>query len=182
MLIKFLLYPIVVLRTKTKDKIMLGKKVFFIKEFIKLEQIKDKIDFEEYLKSYTKQKLQAIVNDEIHNDRHEEKNLSGVHFNVMYKDVRTPVSGDDLDRIIERIRYEIRNTDLLVKWSEGEFVLLLLECTIESAQKIAFLLKSIIEGKDYSDKKVELNYTITYHKEDDTVESFLDRIELHTTV
>ena len=160
---------------------MLGKKVFFIKEFTKLKQVKDQIDFEEYLKSYTKQKLQAIVNDEIHNDRNEEKNLSGVHFSVTYKEDQTPVSDDVLDRAIERIRYEIRDTDLLVKWSEGEFVLLLLECTIESAQKIAFLLKSIIEGKDYNGKKIELNYTITYHKEDDTVESFLDRIELHTT-
>jgi len=160
---------------------MLGKKVFFIKEFIKLDRVKDQVDFEEYLKNYTKQKLQAIVNDEIHNDRNEEKNLSGVHFVATYKDSKEPVNKEDLERILERIRFEIRDTDILVKWDEGEFILLLLECTIESAQKIAFLLKSIIEAKDYHGKKVELNYTITFHKEDDTVESFLDRIEAHTT-
>ena len=160
---------------------MLGKKVFFIKEFIKLDKVKDQIDFEEYLTVYTKQKLQAIVNDEIHNDRNEEKNLSGVHFTLTYKDNQQQVNEEDLNRVLERIKYEIRDTDILVKWDESEFVLLLLECTIESAQKIAFLLKSIVEGKDYNGKKIELNYTITYHKEDDTVESFLDRIELHTT-
>jgi GGDEF domain-containing protein len=160
---------------------MLGKKVFFIKEFIKLDKVKNQIDFEEYLTKYTKQKLQAIVNDEIHNDRNEEKNLSGVHFTLTYKDSQDSVTEEDLDRVIERIRYEIRDTDILVKWDDSEFVLLLLECTIESAQKIAFLLKSIIEGKDYGGKKIELNYTITYHKDDDTVESFLDRIELYTT-
>jgi len=160
---------------------MLGKKVFFIKEFMKLEQVKDQIDFEEYLKAYTKQKLEAIVNDEIHNDRNEEKNLSGIHFSLTYKDSQEPVNDEDLERVIQRIRYEVRDTDVLVKWNDGEFVLLLLECTIESAQKIAFLLKSIIESKDYNGKNIELNYTITFHKEDDSVESFLDRIELHTT-
>jgi len=160
---------------------MLGKKVFFIKEFVKLERIKDQIDFEEYLKTYTKQKLQAIVNDEIHNDRNEEKNLSGVHFVATYKESGEVISDEDLQRVMERIRFEIRDTDILVKWDEGEFILLLMECTIESAQKIAFLLKSIVEGKEYNGKHIELNYTITYHKEDDTVESFLDRIEAHTT-
>ena len=156
---------------------MLGKKVFFIKEFIKSEKVKDQLDFEEYLTLYTKQKLQAIINDEIHNDRNEEKNLSGIHFIAKYKENSQLVSDDDLDRIVARLRYEIRDTDILVKWDKGELVLLLLECTIESAQKIAFLLKSIIESKDYQGKEVELNYTITSHKEDDTVDSFLSRIE-----
>jgi len=160
---------------------MLGKKVFFIKEFIKQDKLKDQINFEEYLNTYTKQKLQAIINNEIHNDRNEEKNLSGVHFILTYKENDESVSDDILDRILQRIKYEIRDTDILVKWSEGEFILLLLECTIESAQKIAFLLKSIVEGKTYNEKSVELNYTITYHKEDDTVDSFLERIEAKTT-
>jgi len=160
---------------------MLGKKVFFVKEFLNHDRIKDQLDFEEYLKTYTQQKLQAIVNDEIHNDRNEEKNLSGVHFIATYKNSQEPVSNSDLERIIERIKFEIRDTDILVKWDEGEFILLLMECTIESAQKIAFLLKSIIEGKDYKGERVELNYTITFHQEDDTVESFFDRIEIHTT-
>jgi GGDEF domain-containing protein len=157
---------------------MLGKKVFFIKEFIKQESIKDQIDFEEYLTLYTKQKLQAIINDEIHNDRNEEKNLSGVHFKVTYKDSHENVSDEDLDRIVQRIRYEIRDTDILVKWNKSELVLILLECTIESAQKIAFLLKSIVETKEYHGRQVELNYSITLHQTDDTVESFLNRLEV----
>ena len=56
-----------------------------------------------------------------------------------------------------------------------------LECTIESAQKIAFLLKSIVESKDYNGKKIELNYTVTSHHEDDSVESFLSRIGMTAT-
>jgi len=156
---------------------MLGKKIFFIKEFMKLQNIKKQIDFEEYLSLYTKEKLQAIINDEIHNDRNEEKNLSGIHFTLTYKDENTPIDEDLLDRILQRIKFEIRQTDILVKWNESEFILLLPECTIESAQKIAFLLKGIIETKDYNGKRVELKYSITSHNSDDTVESFLNRIE-----
>ncbi len=155
---------------------MLGKKVFFIKEFLKLDRVKDKVDFDEFLTTYTKEKLNAIVNDEIHNDRNEEKNLSGVHFVATFKDDKEIVDSKTLSRVIERVNYEIRDTDILVEWDEGEFIILLLECTIESAQKVAFLLKSIVESKDYDGKFVELNYTITSHHEDDTVESFLSRI------
>lgn len=159
---------------------MLGKKVFFIKEFLHLDKVKNQVDFEEFLSKYTKEKLNAIINDEIHNDRNEEKSLSGVHFVVTYKDTKEVVSKDTLLRIMQRIRYEIRDTDILVEWDEGEFILLLLECTIESAQKIAFLLKSIIESKEYSGKKVELNYTITTHYTDDSVDSFLSRMDIKT--
>ena len=155
---------------------MLGKKVFFIKEFLKLDSVEGKIDFDEFLTTYTKEKLNAIVNDEIHNDRNEEKNLSGVHFVAIFKDSNNPIDKDTLERIIQRVKLEIRDTDIIVPWDEGEFVILLLECTIESAQKIAFLLKSIVESKDYESKKVELNYTITTHHDGDTVESFLSRI------
>ncbi len=160
---------------------MLGKKVFFIKEFLKLDKLKDEVDFDDFLTLYTKEKLNAIVNDEIHNDRNEEKNLSGVHFVAIYKDTKDSVSKNTLSRIIERLRFEIRDTDILVKWDENEFIILLLECTIESAQKISFLLKSIIESKDYDGRQVELNYTITFHKEEDSVENFLNRIEAKAT-
>jgi len=156
---------------------MLGKKVFFIKEFLKQDRVKDKISFDNFLSIYTKEKLNAIVNDEIHNDRNEEKNLSGIHFIATFKESDEIVDDETLSRVIERLRYEIRDTDILVEWNKGEFIILLLECTIESAQKIAFLLKSIVEAKDYDDKQISLNYTITYHKEDDSVDSFLSRID-----
>ena len=159
---------------------MLGKKVFFIKEFLKQDKVKNQVDFEEFLTLYTKEKLDAIINNEIHNDRNEEKNLSGVHFVATYKDSGELVSKDILSRIIQRIRYEIRDTDILVEWDEGEFIILLLECTIESAQKVSFLLKSIIESKEYDGKKVELNYTITMHYDNDSVENFLSRLDAKT--
>jgi len=156
---------------------MLGKKVFFIKEFLKQNKVEGQIDFDEFLTIYTKEKLNAIVNDEIHNARNEEKELTGIHFIVTFKENKQIVDSQTLSRVLERLRYEIRDTDILVEWSDGEFIILLLECTIESAQKIAFLLKSIVEAKDYNKKHIELNYTITYHKEDDTIDSFLSRID-----
>jgi len=156
---------------------MLGKKVFFLKEFMKLERVKNQVDFEEFLSIYTKEKLSAIINDEIHNARNEERDLSGVHFTLKVKDTNKMVDSKTLKRVIGRLKYEIREYDLIVEWAEGEFILLLPECSIESAQKVSFLLKSITEAKKYDDKALELNYSITYHKEGDSIESFLSRID-----
>jgi GGDEF domain-containing protein len=158
---------------------MLGKKVFFIKEFMKIDHIMKQVNFEDYLSLYTKDKLQAIINDEIHNDRNEEKELSGIHISIKYRDNQDMVDTQTLSRIQERIRYELRETDILVMWGSSELILLLPECSIESAQKIAFLHKSIIESKLYDNRNLELNYNLTYHKDSDDVKSFLKRLDLY---
>jgi hypothetical protein len=64
-------------------------------------------------------------------------------------------------------------------WGSSELILLLPECSIESAQKIAFLHKSIIESKLYDNRNLELNYNLTYHKDSDDVKSFLKRLDLY---
>jgi len=156
---------------------MLGKKVFFIKEFMKLNRVKDQVNFEEFLSIYTKDKLSAIVNDEIHNARNEERDLSGVLFTLKVKETKQIADSKTIKRVVERLKYETREYDLIVQWDEGEFILLLPECSIESAQKVSFLLKSITESKKYDDKTLDLNYTITYHKEGDSIDSFLSRLD-----
>jgi len=156
---------------------MLGKKVFFIKDFVKLKKVSQQIDFEEYLSVYTQDKLNAIVNNEIHNDRNEEKALSGVHFTVTYKSSGQLVNKEILERVLLRFKHELRDTDILVEFGEGELILLLPECSIESAHKVAFLQKSIIESKVYDDKHLEVNFSLTLHKDSDNVESFLTRLD-----
>lgn len=156
---------------------MLGKKVFFIKEFMKLNRVKDQLNFEEFLSIYTKDKLSAIINDEIHNTRNEERDLSGVHFSLKVKESEALVDSETLSRVIQRLKYETREYDVLAEWDESEFILILPECSIESAQKVSFLLKSITESKKYDDKTLELNYSITAHKESDTMDSFLSRLD-----
>ncbi len=66
---------------------------------------------------------------------------------------------------------------MLLRWEEDEFLILLPECSLESAQKIGHLIKSIIESKTFVNMKAILNYAITIHENDDTPDSFTARME-----
>ena len=81
------------------------------------------------------------------------------------------------DKLLECIKYEVREHDVIAKWEKDEFLILLPECSVESAEKIAFLIKSIVEGRTFINMKVTLNYGITIHEEDDTPDSFMRRVE-----
>ncbi len=61
---------------------MIGKKMFFLKAFLRSEKVRDQISFDDFLGTYTKEKLAAFSNSDIHNDRHDEKNLAGLLFKV----------------------------------------------------------------------------------------------------
>ncbi len=157
---------------------MVGKKMFFLKAFLRSEKMRDQISFDDFLGTYTKEKLTAFSNSDIHNDRSDEKELSVILFNVTWDREDDPFFVREArDKLFESIGYEIREHDVLAKWSENEFLVLLPECNLESAQKIAHLIKSISESKTFATLKVDLNYAITLHENDDTPSSFMDRVE-----
>jgi len=156
---------------------MIGKKMFFLKAFLRSEKVRDQISFDDFLGTYTKEKLTAFSNSDIHNDRADEKNLAGVLFKVEWNKDDAFFVREANEKMLESIRYEIREHDVLLKWEEDEFMILLPECSIESAQKISHLIKSIVESKSFVNMKATLNYAITIHESDDTPDSFTGRME-----
>ncbi len=156
---------------------MIGKKMFFLKAFLRSEKARDQISFDDFLGTYTKEKLTAFANSDIHNDRADEKNLSGILFKVEWNKEDTFFIREANEKMLESIRYEIREHDVLLKWEEDTFLILLPECSLESAQKIAHLIKSIIESKSFVNMKAVLDYAITIHENDDTPDSFASRME-----
>jgi len=151
--------------------------MFFLKAFLRSEKVRDQISFDDFLGTYTKEKLTAFSNSDIHNDRVDEKNLSGILFKVEWNKDDAFFVREATDKMFESIKYEIREHDVLLKWEEGEFMILLPECSLESAQKISHLIKSIIESKSFINMKAVLNYAITMHENDDTPDSFVHRME-----
>jgi hypothetical protein len=159
------------------EKNMIGKKMFFLKAFLRSEKVRDQISFDDFLGTYTKEKLTAFSNSDIHNDRTDEKNLSGILFKVSWSKDDAFFVREANEKMLESIRYEIREHDVLLKWEEDEFLILLPECSLESAQKISHLIKSIVESKSFVNMKATLEYAITMHENDDTPDSFTERIE-----
>jgi len=151
--------------------------MFFLKAFLRSEKVRDQISFDDFLGTYTKEKLTTFSNADIHNDRVDERNLSGILFKVEWNKDDAFFVREANEKMFESIKYEIREHDVLLKWEEDEFMILLPECSLESAQKISHLIKSIIESKSFVNMRATLDYAITIHDNDDTPDSFIDRMQ-----
>ena len=155
---------------------MVGKKMFFLKAFLRSEKMRDQVSFDEFLSRYTKEKLTAFANSDIHNDRNNEKNLAAILVSTDWEKDDAFFIKEATDKLFECVKYEIREHDILAHWDDGEFLIMLPECSVESAEKIAFLIKSIVEGRTFVNMHVSLNYGITIHESDDTPNSFMERL------
>lgn len=151
--------------------------MFFIKAFLRSEKLRDQVSFDDFLATYTKEKLTAFANSDIHNDRNNEKELSMVLFRMEWDKTDPFFVKEATDKLFENVRFEIREHDVLVKWDEDKFLLMLPECSYESAQKIAHLIKSICEAKSFVNMHVKLEYAIAMHEDSDTPDSLMKRVE-----
>ncbi len=156
---------------------MVGKKMFFLKALLRSDKLRDQVSFDDFLATYTKEKLTAFANSDIHNDREGEKELSGVLFHIEWSRDDPFFVREATDKLVESIGFEIREHDVLAKWSDDEFLLILPECSLESADKIAHLIKSIVESKSFVNMRAKLEYATTQHESDDTPDSFTSRLE-----
>lgn len=154
---------------------MVGKKMFFLKAFLRSDKLRDQVSFDDFLSKYTKEKLTAFANSDIHNDRNNEKNLAVVLFRMDWEKDDEFFKKEGTSKLIECIKYEIREHDVLAHWEKDEFIILLPECSLESAEKISHLIKSIVEARTFINMRVELNYGISMHENDDTPDSFMSR-------
>jgi len=156
---------------------MVGKKMFFLKALLRSDKLRDQISFDDFLATYTKEKLSSFANSDIHNDREGERDLSGILFKVEWNKDDAFFVREATDKMLESIGYEIREHDVLARWEKDEFLLILPECSLESAKKIAHLIKSIVESKSFVNIRATLDYAVTLHESDDTPDSFTSRLE-----
>ena len=156
---------------------MVGKKMFFIKAFLRSDRLRDQVSFDDFLATYTKEKLTAFANSDIHNDRNNEKDLSVVLFKMQWDKEDPFFVKEATQKLFDNVNFEIREHDVLARWDEDRFLILLPECNYESAEKIAHLIKSISEAKSFINMHVKLDYGITVHEEGDTPDSMMKRVE-----
>ncbi len=154
---------------------MLGKKLFFIKDFLNSSNLKNSITFEEFMKIYTDDKLTELINSDIFNDRRNKKSLSLILFQIHDKEKgAVDISDEDLDMIFHTIKMDVRDYDILASSSKDQFLLLLPECSLENAKTIAKRIASIIENFDER-KQFNINYGVAEYIEGESKESFIQR-------
>ncbi len=152
---------------------MLGKKLFFIKDFLSSSDLQKSVSFEEFMKTYTDDKLTELVNSDIFNDRNNKKNLSLILFKIEEKN-KTSLDEESLDIIFHSIKMEIRDYDILASWNKNQFILLLPECSLENAKNIAERIANIIDDFD-EEKKFHILYGVAEYIDGDNKESFIQR-------
>ncbi len=154
---------------------MLGKKLFFIKDFLNSSNFKNTISFEEFMKIYTDDKLTEIINSDIFNDRRNKKSLSLILFKIRDKKKGSvDISDEDLDMIFHTIKMEVRDYDILASSSKDQFLLLLPECSLKNAEDIAKRIASIIENFD-EEKRFDINFGVAEYIDGESKESFIQR-------
>ena len=156
---------------------MVGKKMFFIKAFLRSDKLRDQISFDDFLATYTKEKLTAFANSDIHNDRNNEKDLTFILFKMQWDKDDPFFVREATEKLMDNVNFEIREHDVLARWDEEKFLIMLPECNLESGEKIAHLIKSISEAKSFVNMHVKLDYAITVHEENDTPDALVRRLE-----
>jgi len=156
---------------------MVGKKMFFIKAFLRSDRLRDQISFDDFLATYTKEKLTAFANSDIHNDRNNEKDLTFILFRMQWDKDDPFFVREATAKLMDNVNFEIREHDVLAKWDDNHFLIMLPECNLESGEKIAHLIKSISEAKSFVNMHVKLDYAITVHEDSDTPDGLIKRVE-----
>ena len=156
---------------------MVGKKMFFIKAFLRSDKLRDQVSFDDFLSTYTKEKLTAFANSDIHNDRNNEKELSFILFKMQWDKDDPFFVKEAVQKLLDTVNFEIREHDVIARWDDEKFLIMLPECSFESGEKIAHLIKSICEAKSFVNMHVKLDYAITTHEEGDTPESLMNRLQ-----
>jgi len=156
---------------------MVGKKMFFIKAFLRSDKLRDQVSFDDFLSTYTKEKLTAFANSDIHNDRNNEKELSFILFKMQWDKDDPFFLKEAVQKMLDTVNFEIREHDVIARWDDEKFLIMLPECSFESGEKIAHLIKSICEAKSFVNMHVKLDYAITTHEEGDTPESLMNRLQ-----
>jgi len=151
--------------------------MFFIKAFLRSDKLRDQVSFDDFLSTYTKEKLTAFANSDIHNDRNNEKELSFILFKMQWDKDDPFFVKEAVQKLLDTVNFEIREHDVIARWDDEKFLIMLPECSFESGEKIAHLIKSICEAKSFVNMHVKLDYAITTHEESDTPDSLMQRLE-----
>jgi len=131
----------------------------------------------------SRQRFQQVLDAEILRSRRYKGPLSLVIFNVDSLTALNEKYGSEqgdyvLATIAELVRFNVRKTDTFVRWSGGEFVLLLTETRMDGARHLAEKLRRNIELHPFDRVgRVTVSVGVTDLVEGDTRDSFVDRAE-----
>lgn len=139
--------------------------------------------------AYNRRKLHEVLRYEINRKYRQDTELSIVMCDIDdFKKINDKYGHDTGDNVLIKltstIKENIRENDVFARWSGGEFVILMPNTDVDSAQTITDKLKQIIADTDFPEVgKVTASFGVAlFDGGSDTADSFVDRSDdaLHT--
>lgn len=167
-----------------------NKKEHFIVSLIDITTLKEKSNLLEYQAShdqltglFNRQKFNEIFLKEIKRDKRYDNALSIIIFNIEnLKDIFKICGKLSYENVIKSIAEIVincvREHDIVVRWGEDEFLVLLPQTEMDGAKIVAQKIQSSIFDSDFKiDEKIITNFGISKLEKDDNDITILKRVE-----
>jgi diguanylate cyclase (GGDEF)-like protein len=80
--------------------------------------------------------------------------------------------------VVDQVRRQIRETDLLARWGGEEFMILLPQTSLETAQVLAERIRRDVEKNSFSHElKITVSLGLTSYAREDTLETIVSRVD-----
>lgn len=134
-------------------------------------------------KVYNRHKFESVANREMQNVRRYNSPLSGIMFDVDdFKGINEQYGYGVGDRLLanmaQYIKKKLRNSDYMFRWRGGKFIILAPHTEADKAVMLAEKLRQMIGHKLFGGKiRMTLSLGVVQSKQEDTLETFLQRIQ-----
>lgn len=160
---------------------MLGKEADAIEEMN--EQIGQLAIYDELTRVFNRHKFESVATRELENVRRYSQPLAGIMFDIddfkAINEANGYRAGDKLlANLAQFVNGKLRNTDYVFRWRGGKFIILAPHTDIDKAAIVAEKLRQIVSHKLFGGKiRMTLSFGVVQGAEDDTMETFLHRIQ-----
>lgn len=160
---------------------LLGKESKAMQDMNK--QLDELAIYDDLTKVYNRYKFETVIMRELENVRRYSNPLSGIMFDIdefkKINEVNGYRTGDRLlANLAQYVSGKLRNTDYVFRWRGGKFIILAPHTEIDRAAIVAEKLRQIVGHKLFGGKiSMTLSLGVVQAKQDDTMETFLHRIQ-----
>lgn len=148
----------------------------YLSHYDSLTEISNRRDFEEKLKK----QLLLLKRDK------QQRELSVIFMDVdNFKDINDSKGHAMGDRVLKRVaqifKNTLRETDLIARWGGEEFIISLLDSSLEDsvevAEKLRYILESDLELKELLGSNITGSFGVTMYKQTDSMEQLISRAD-----
>lgn len=157
------------------------------KESDAMDDMNEKLErlsvYDELTSVYNRQKFEVVAARELENVRRYSSQLSGIIFDIDdFKTVNETHgyrTGDKLlANLAQFVSGKLRSTDYVFRWRGGKFIIIAPHTDIDKAAIVAEKLRQIVGHKLFGGKiKMTLSLGVVQGREDDSMETFLHRLQ-----